>query len=128
MNWGRWLVAAFFGSKAIGLLYEMIAAMPQAWRRPEALSYPADYVGAGFCALYFACAWGILNWRSWGRKVALVTTCLEAAAIDLLLLATYGRAALNPKMMVFAIFELAALIWLLLPAVRMEFSNRMQTA
>jgi len=60
--------------------------------------------------------------------MALVTTCLEAVAIDLLVLATYGFAIFNPRMIVFAALELAALIWLLLPAVRVEFSNRVQVA
>ena len=127
-SWGRWLVAAFFGAKAVALLYEMIVATPHAWRHPDTLSYPTDYVGASLCALYAAGAWGILNWRSWGRKMALVTTCLEAVAIDLLVLATYGFAIFNPRMIVFAALELAALIWLLLPAVRVEFSNRVQVA
>ena len=128
VDWGHWLVAAVLAVKGFALLYEIVAYLPQAWRHPNTLTYPTDHLALGLCALYFACAWGILTWRSWGRKVALAITAFESVIVAALMVVTYGLAIFNARMNLIALLNCAAMIWLVLPAVRAEYLRRNQIA
>ena len=127
VNWGHWLVAVVLGAKGFGTLYEIVRDFPRAWCNPSVLTYPTDYFTVGLCALYFACAWGVLNWRKWAHTSAIVLSLLELAVFGAMVAMDWS-ATLVTSIVLWSALNGAILAWLVLPPVRSTYRQRQRTA
>jgi len=125
--WGHWLVAAVLAAKGVGTLYEIVRYFPRAWHDPNVLTYPTDYFTVGLCVFYFACAWGLLNWRKWAHTSAIALSLLELA-LFVTLVAMDWSATLVTTIVSWAALNGAILTWLVLPSVRSNYRRGEQTA
>jgi len=91
-NWGDWAVAGFLATQGILTLWMIALAFPRALRQPDTLTPPTDYIMVGMCALFFACAWGIVKWRRWAHTCTFGLLLLEFADF-VVQLVTIGWAA-----------------------------------
>ena len=127
VTWGHWLVAAVLATKGMGLLYEMVAYFPRAWRHPHTLTYPTDYLTVALCLLYLACGWGILKWRKWAY-IFTVTLSLLEIALFVAIVAMDWSATLVTSIILWTALNCAVVTWLILPMVRTTYQQRQATA
>jgi uncharacterized membrane protein (DUF2068 family) len=73
------------------------------------------------------CAWGVFNWRVWGRYLAI---CFMTFYIIVAMAAfRFGGGSGSYVTLSFAMaLNILALIWLLLPSVRAEYARKALTA
>jgi hypothetical protein len=125
-KWGRWVVAAFFAFKGIGLIYQNVPHFTHALRNHIPLPYQ-DYLLVVPWVLYPACAWGILKWRQWGQISAIVLSVLELA-VAVTLVAMYGPLSLDRNIILWSALNAGVVIWFVLPAVRAGYWPRQRVA
>lgn len=126
IDWGNWLVAAIFAANGLLLFGPSFFSAVTSAVKGRALFYP-PYLAITGCVAFLLCAWGILKWRRWGLTLGIILSVVE---VGLLVFFTVldSPEALDPHAWIFPIVNFAVLIWLLLPAVRTEFSRRNRTA
>ena len=130
VNWGRWVIAVYFAAWGLESLWKIILRFSNLLREyPKELTHTIVAFDAFFWIAAFACAWGILKWRLWARKLGIVLSAFWALAIGL----GFGfrlQAGGKPNFFWLLLLSIGslALIWLLLPAVRLEYSRRNQIA
>ena len=127
VTWGHWVIAAVLATKGSGTLYEIIRQFPRAWRDRDVTSYPTDYLILVLCALYFACAWGVLNWRKWAYISAIALSLSELAVFATMAVMDWS-AAIVTSIVLWSALNGAVLAWLVLPPVRSNYLQRRRTA
>jgi hypothetical protein len=133
-NWGRWLVAAYFGLQGLWELSWVAHTILVAVRKQTETFYPAYMALFDFWIL-LACSWGILKIRHWGYPLAIVVSAFEiligiagfifiwpVASNPGLLLGHMHFAA--PFVLIFALAPSLVLAWLSLPAVRAQYLHK----
>jgi len=122
VNWGRWVVAAYFGMIVVGSIAGLFAVIISHVRENQSF-YPV-YMGFFLLVPAVACAWGLVKWRHWAYVLALVLTSFAIFTVPL----TYKVSGLHASDWELLILNCATLVWLLLPAVRARYSRRNQFA
>jgi hypothetical protein len=116
VDWGRWLVSAFFAVIAAVMIWYALGATPRyAVSDPHQVRYHFLSSALG-CGLLAVCAWGVFQWRIWGHVLAL-TICILTILLDVLFMIAYGTFALNAGLAV----PILITAWLLLPSVRAAY-------
>ena len=122
VNWGHWVVGALFAVSGAAWLWYSIARLPVVLpEHPQEVPY--YFVSDAFLwvpALLWA--WGIFKWRSSARTLGVILSAF--------IFAVYGVAFVIARKLdwAMALIYCSALIWLLLPVVRAEYSRRNQIA
>jgi peptidoglycan/LPS O-acetylase OafA/YrhL len=126
VNWGHWIVGIAFASSGLGFLFGRGVSDAVRAVRGQQPFYSFDMVVLT-CVPILLCAWGILNWRDWGHKLAILLSLLGLVSL-VLALSALGIHELGSSFVSSAVSAIAILIWLLLPAVRLEYRKRNQVA
>jgi hypothetical protein len=128
VNWGHWAVATFLAVQGLGLLRWVAADALRAWRdphKPMAVFVPPT---VGLCGLLLVSAWGILKWRRWAHTSTLALSVVELATFAVAM-TMLGVWAVPPASIASWLgLNLAACVWLALPAVRTRYRQRQQLA
>ncbi|MGH9707577.1 MAG: hypothetical protein ACRD5R_12535 [Candidatus Acidiferrales bacterium] len=129
IHWGHTLTAALFACAGLDALWHAILHIP-GWfhQSPGEITY---YVvsDAFFWVLLLICAWGIYNWRGWSRPLGIVLSIFELGGVVIAFLVfVQTKAGLGRGWVLSVFVSSLPLIWLLLPAVRQEYSRRNQPA
>lgn len=119
---GRWIVAAAFAFG--GLSFFFGRGMPSLMRglRGKDTFYPF-YMAVIFSLPFLFCAWGLLSWRLWAYKLAVILSMFEILSL-VVALAVVGMSDVDRLIVYAAIFAFAPLAWLLFPPVRAEYRQR----
>jgi len=131
VNWGHWVVAAFFAAWGLGYLLSAIVGFPILFRRhPNDVTY---YVvsDAFFWIVPLLCARGIFKWHSWARTLSIVLSLVFAVAMAVLLFMDFRsgvKASFYFAPTIMTAIAWSVLIWFYLPAVRAEYLRRSQSA
>ena len=124
VNWGHWVVAAFFAGVGVPFLWSVLAGIPTSLRQhPREVTY-IFFWGVIMSLPPFACAWGIFKWRRWGRMLGIVFSVVILAGLTTVAFERKVSAGEGA----FAFIYFVMLIWLLLPVVRAEYLRRNQIA
>lgn len=116
VDWGHWLVSAFFaviGAVMIWYGFSAIPRYPANFPHDVAYHFVSSALGCGLLAF---CAWGVFTWRVWGHVLAL-TICVFTILLDVLLMIAYGNFAWNTGLLI----PILITGWLLLPSVRAAY-------
>jgi Mn2+/Fe2+ NRAMP family transporter len=73
------------------------------------------------------CAWGIFNWRPWGRYVAVILT-IFGIIVAAVAFRSGGGSRTYAALTIAIVLNSLVLIWLLLPSVRAEYARKALTA
>ncbi len=118
VNWGRWVVAGYFGMIVVGSIAGLFAVIISRVRENQTL-YPA-YMGFFTIVLALACIWGLVTWNHWAYVLAIVLAGFGILTVPF----TYKAVGLRAADWGFLILNCATRLWLLLPAVRAKYSRR----
>lgn len=128
VRWGRWFVVVLFAVMAIeeALWYPLGSLAPDIRLGSREITYKF-VMNALFSGAIASCAWGIAKWQQWSRGIA---AGICAAFIVIEAFFAIGLAQGEPKLLPISLMliSVCAEVWLLLPAVRAEFSRRNQVA
>ena len=128
---GRWFSAAFFavaGASAAGHTIAGTVGLIHQGSHEITYYFLTDGI---YAVAMLACAWGILNFRRWAWLLAVLMTAflvvaggfgLSVGSFD----GQFLKAALTP--ILWTVVSAAVLVWLFLPSVRIQYSQRKQIA
>lgn len=131
VNSGRLLAAGLFVFLGADLLWHAVAKIPEVLREhPQQVTY-YFISDAVLWIPELLCAWGLFRWRRWGRTLGLVLSAMYVFSAGLSLGISLVRPAgfgLTVYVAVLMLIAGCVFTWLLLPAVRVEYSRRDQIA
>ena len=131
VNGGRWLVAAVFAIEGVTIVWSSVVTRLidtlSGFSRGEPVSFYPVYAGIMSSGTLLLCAWGVFNWRVWGRYLAI---CFMTFYIIVAMAAfRFGGGSGSYVTLSFAMaLNILVLIWLLLPSVRAEYARKALTA
>jgi hypothetical protein len=131
VNGGRWLVASVFAIEGVTWVWSSVVTRLidslTGFARSEPVSFFLEYEGIMSSGTLLLCAWGIFNWRVWGRYLAVFLATF--GVIVAIAAVRFGGGSRSYVALTFAIvLNSLVLIWLLLPSVRAEYARKALTA
>jgi hypothetical protein len=131
VNWGHWLVGAFFVFLSASMLWHPLTGLPKLLQLlrhyPPYMTYVVVEDALTWAAVLI-CGWGIFRWRRWGRVLGIVLSAyLLAVCVTGLTYFQQGIRASWPLFLL-GLISCSVFIWLFLPAVRAEYLRRNQLA
>lgn len=126
VDWGNWAVAAFFAVGGLSFLLGVgIPSLIHGLRSGQSF-YPF-YMNVLGSLPYLICAWGMLTWRLWAHRLAIILSIFGLLSL-VVALVVVGMSEAVGSFVSATILGCISLTWLLLPRVRAEYQMRSQLA
>jgi hypothetical protein len=133
VNWGHWVVAAFFAGVGVPFLWSVLAGIPTSLRQhPREVTY-IFFWGVIMSLPPFVCAWGIWTWKKWGHVLGLVQMIFALGwcirwLVDVGVQNVGMRGTIRIELLRIFLICVCILGWLVLPAVRHKYWPKVAAA